>query len=268
MARSSNNTPVALSIAGSDSGAGAGVQADLLTFAALGVFGTTALTCVTAQNPDSVTAVESLPAEFVLEQILQVNRFFSPGAIKTGMLFNRPIIDAVSDFFKTCPDIPKVIDPVMVATSGATLLRDDAIAALQDRLLPRATLVTPNSDEAGVLLGRTPRDAEESREGARILAQRFGTSFLLKGGHLPGASLVDILAHPDGTHHEFTGARIAGIDTHGSGCTLSAAIAAQLALGANLETAVARARDYVVESMSRGVLVGGRRFIGHLSTAP
>ena len=142
----SEELPVALTIAGSDSGAGAGIQADLLTFAAHGVFGTTAITCLTAQNPDGVSAIEALPAPFVLEQILQVHRFFRIRALKTGMLHSAAIVTAVADFLRAKPGIPAVIDPVMVATSGAGLLRPDALAAVRENLLPRAALVTPNLD--------------------------------------------------------------------------------------------------------------------------
>jgi hydroxymethylpyrimidine/phosphomethylpyrimidine kinase len=259
--------PVALSIAGSDSGAGAGIQADLLTFAALGVFGTTALTCVTAQNPDSVTDVEALRPELVREQILQVDRFFRLGAVKTGMLFNTPIINSVAAFFQNRPNLPKVVDPVMVATSGAVLLQEDAIEALKERILPQATLVTPNADEAGVLIGDSPRGPDEARHAALELAARFGTAFLLKGGHLEGDLIVDILAFPDGACMQFASRRIINVDTHGSGCTLSAAIAARLALGDPLDKAVSNARDFLSHGLRNPVEVGSRRFIAHHAPA-
>jgi hydroxymethylpyrimidine/phosphomethylpyrimidine kinase len=255
--------PVALSIAGSDSGAGAGIQADLLSFAANGVFGTTALTCLTAQNPDGVTAIADLPVEFVREQILQVHRFFQLGAIKTGMLYSAPIIGAVADFLRSERGIPAVVDPVMVATSGALLLQPDAVAALQDQLLPLARLVTPNLDEAGVLLGKRPETAADLADAGRRLARRFGVAFLLKGGHLAGSELTDVLVTPEGVVQAFTSPRIEGVDTHGSGCTLSAAIAAQLARGALLADAVAAGRDYLRRGLEHGLAVGGRRFINH-----
>jgi len=259
-----NELPVALSIAGSDSGGGAGVQADLLTFAANGVFGTTAITCLTAQNPDGVSGVVALEPEFVAEQARQVFRFFAVRAVKTGMLFNAPIIGAVAGLLREHREIPVVVDPVMVATSGAALLQTEAVAAVSAQLLPLAALVTPNLDEAAVLLGRRPGDEAEMRAGALELAKRFGVPFLLKGGHLHGNELVDVLATPDGGLSRWAGLRIEGVDTHGSGCTLSSAIAAQLALGRALSDAVAAGRDYLRRGLERGAAVAGRTFIAHL----
>ena len=259
-----NDLPVALSIAGSDSGGGAGVQADLLTFAANGVFGTTAITCLTAQNPDGVSGVAAIEPEFVAEQARQVFRFFDVRAVKTGMLFNAPIIAAVAALLGARRGLPVVVDPVMVATSGATLLQPEAVAAVREQLLPLAALVTPNLDEAAVLLGRRPGDEAAMRAGALELARRFGVPFLLKGGHLGGTRLVDVLARPDGGTERWSGERIEGVDTHGSGCTLSSAIAAQLALGRPLLEAVAAGRDYLRRGMERGAVAGGRKFIAHL----
>lgn len=263
MKSQSANLPVALTIAGSDSGCGAGLQADLLTFAALGVFGTTAMTCATAQNPDSVAAVEALPPEFVREQILQVDRYFGVTALKTGMLFNTDIINVVAAYFQNRPEIPKVVDPVMVATSGALLLREEAIDALKDKVLPQATLITPNADEAGVLLGEAPGNADAAKDAALELAARFGTACLLKGGHLAGDLIHDTLAYADGRCEQFTSRRIHGVDTHGSGCTLSAAIAARLALGDDLRAAVIVGRDFLQHGLKHALVVAGRRFIAH-----
>ncbi len=259
-----NDLPVALSIAGSDSGGGAGVQADLLTFAANGVFGTTAISCLTAQNPDGVSGVAAMAPEFVVEQARQVFRFFRVRAVKTGMLFNAPIIAAVAALLREQRGVPVVVDPVMVATSGAALLQPEAVAAVREQLLPLAALVTPNLDEAAVLLGRRPESSAAMRVGALELAQRFGVPFLLKGGHLGGDELVDVLALPDGLSERWVGRRIEGVDTHGSGCTLSSAIAAQLALGRPLVEAVAVGREYLRRGMARGVAAGGRKFIAHL----
>ncbi len=259
-----NELPVALSIAGSDSGGGAGVQADLLTFAANGVFGTTAITCLTAQNPDGVSGVAAIAPEFVVAQARQVFRFFKVRAVKTGMLFNAPIIAAVAALLREHRGVPVVVDPVMVATSGAALLQPEAVAAVQEQLLPLAALVTPNLDEAAVLLGRRPESSAAMRVGALELAQRFRVPFLLKGGHLGGDELVDVLALPDGLSERWVGRRIEGVDTHGSGCTLSSAIAAQLALGRPLIEAVATSREYLRRGMARGVATGGRKFIAHL----
>lgn len=259
----STELPVALTIAGSDSGAGAGIQADLLTFAAHEVFGTTAVTCLTAQNPDGVTAIEVLPASFVAEQIQQVHRFFTVRALKTGMLYSADIIDVVADFLRAHREIPAVIDPVMVATSGAVLLKPEALAAVRAKLLPLATLVTPNLDEVGVLLGMKPATAAEMTRAGRELARSYGVPFLIKGGHLPGGDLTDALVGPEGEIRVFNSPRLDGIDTHGSGCTLSAAIAANLAKGRGLSDAVATARDYLLRGFKQSLTVRGRRVINH-----
>ena len=255
--------PVALTIAGSDSGGGAGIQADLLTFSAHGVFGTTAITCLTAQNPDGVTAIEVLPAPFVAEQIQQVHRYYQVRALKTGMLFSAEIIGIVAHFLATHRKIPAVIDPVMVATSGARLLKSRAIAALGEKLLPQAALVTPNLDEAGALLGVRPTTLPEMTEAGCRLAARYGVPFLVKGGHLRGPGLSDVLVTPDGTVRTYGWQRREGVDTHGSGCTLSAAIAANLAKGLALRHAVEAARLYLFHGLERSLAVGDRRFINH-----
>jgi len=257
--------PVALTIAGSDSGGGAGVQADLLTFAAHGVFGTSAVTCLTAQNPDGVTAVVALDPAFVTEQAQQVLRFFDVRVVKTGMLFSAAIVAAVAAVLRERRGLPAVIDPVMVATSGAALLQPEAVAAVREQLLPLAALVTPNLDEAAVLLGRRPANDAEMRSAAAELAQIFGVPFLLKGGHLAGDELVDWLAWPDGHTERFAGPRIPEVDTHGSGCTLASAIAAQLALGRPLAEAVAGGRGYLRRGLQRPLSLRGRRFIAHLA---
>ena len=259
----SSDLPVALTIAGSDSGGGAGIQADLLTFAAHGVFGTTAITCLTAQNPDGVTAIEALPAAFVREQIAQVHRYFRLAALKTGMLFSADVIAAVADFLRGQRTIPAVIDPVMVATSGALLLKPDALAALKDQLLPLAAVVTPNLDEVAALTGDRPETPDAMAAAGRALARTHGVPFLIKGGHLEGNNLTDVLAAPDGTTRTFSSPRVAGVDTHGSGCTLSAAIAANLAKGLALPAAVAAAHAYLQRCLQPGLQLGARRFIKH-----
>ncbi len=253
---------VALSIAGSDSGAGAGIQVDLLTFAAQGVYGTTAITCLTAQNPQGVSAVHAAPAAFVIEQCEQVCRYYAPQALKTGMLFNQGIVEAVADFIRK-NKITAVVDPVMVATSGATLLTDEAVASLKSQLIPLATLVTPNLDEAAILLGRPVKGGDQCEAEALALAQIYRVPFLLKGGHGQGQLLVDTLAWPDGRTAKFTASRIEKIDTHGSGCTLSAAITARLALGEDLLTAVKAAHTYLQKGMQNPLFVGGSNQIRH-----
>lgn len=286
MKKNNHELSVALSIAGSDSGGGAGIQADLLTFAAHGVFGTTALTALTAQNPDGVSAVHPVPASFVREQAEQVARFFKVGAAKTGMLANAEIIDAVADFFEAHREIRLVVDPVMIATSGAKLIDDAAIATLRERLIPLATLVTPNLDEAEVLLGekiawRTNANAElfEMFETAEVLAEKLGVPVLLKGGHGCGEEVSDVLAWPKamGVLNEasatfFPHKRIEGTNTHGSGCTLSAAIAANLSRAegldgnflSSLSDSVIRALAYVHDGIEKPLCVAGDRFIAHL----
>lgn len=256
--------PVALTIAGSDSGGGAGIQADLHTFQANGVFGTTAMTCLTAQNPDGVSAIEPLPPKFVLEQIEQVHRYFTIGAVKTGMLYNREIIEQVSGFLKDNPEIPAVVDPVMVATSGAVLLKENAIKMMELSLFPRARLLTPNLDEAAIFLPEKPDSPESMRHAAAQLATCIGVPVLLKGGHLEStAKVIDILATEQGELHEFEGTRIDNINTHGSGCTLSSAIAANLARRWNLIQAVGEALTYLRGGMRQPILLNGQPFISH-----
>ena len=261
----SASLPVALTIAGSDSGGGAGIQADLLTMAANGVYATSAITCLTAQNPDGVTGLFPVAPEFVVEQARQVARFFELGAIKTGMLLNVAIIEAVAAFAEEKKNTPFVLDPVMVATSGARLLEENAVEALREKLFPLASLITPNLDEAAILLGTRPAiEPEAMREDACLLAARLGRPLLLKGGHANTSNLQDVLAFPDGQSHIFKAQRQVRTDTHGSGCTLASAIAAHLALGKPLVAAVKAAHDYLQQGMRVPVQVCGQSYIAHL----
>jgi len=255
--------PVALTIATSDSGAGAGVQADLLTFAARRVFGTTVFVALTAQNPDGVSDIATLEADFIRSQFAQVADYFDVGAIKLGMLFNAEIIEVVADLLAAKPSIPVVLDPVMVATSGAVLLQPDAVASLRTRLLPRATVITPNLDEMGVLRGEVPTTVEAMEEAGKALATESGAAVVVKGGHLDATTLTDLLVMPDGTVERFTHPRIPGVNTHGSGCTLSSAIAAELAKGRPLNEAVAAALNYLHGALTSPLRVAGEAFIGH-----
>ena len=236
--------PIALTIAGSDSSGGAGIQADLKTFAALRVYGASALTAVTAQNTMGVQAVEILPAAFVLAQIDSVLSDLNVRAIKTGMLANADIVLAVVSRLKTTR-IPIVVDPVMVATSGDALLSEDAIAAVREQLLPVATLVTPNLPEAARLLAQPVAvDEAAMRTQADALVRLGCKAVLVKGGHGGGPEAVDILF--DGqTMTRLARPRVATRNTHGTGCTLSAAIAAGLAHGLALAMAVEQAKDYL-----------------------
>ena len=228
--------PVALTVAGSDSSAGAGIQADLRMFSALGVFGTTAITALTAQNPSRVTDVVGMEAGFLTAQMHAVLEAFPVAAMKTGMLWSREIISAVAELLESTPNLPCVVDPVMIATSGAKLVADEAIETYCHSLFPRAALMTPNIDEAQVLLEGQAIDAEQQGEAAEALSERYGCPVLLKGGHLAG-DLVDLLFE-DGEVYRWSNPRLDGVNTHGSGCTLSAAITAYLAHGVSLKNAV------------------------------
>lgn len=237
--------PVALTIAGSDSSAGAGLQADLKTFGALGVFGVTAVTCVVAEVPGKVGRIDAVNPANVREQIELLLASFPIGAIKTGLLFSAEVVDVVASILEErSAKVPLVVDPVMVATSGARLLQPDAVESYQRRLFPMATLVTPNIPEAAALSGRPVRDLAEMKAVGNELARRFGTRFLLKGGHLSGDRAIDLFC--DGREVlEFSAPFVAGVSTHGTGCTYSAAIAARLAQGDPLPEAIACAKEFV-----------------------
>lgn len=261
--QSSKRLPVALTIATSDSGCGAGIQADLLSFAANGVFGVTAVAAMTAQSPREVTAIHTPPPSFLTEQLLALFAYFPIAAAKTGMLFNSGLIEATADFMGG-RDCPLIVDPVMVATSGALLLESSALDALRQTLLPLAALITPNLDEVEVLTGRKPTDRNSMLDCGRELAACYNAAILMKGGHLEGDALTDILVHPDGHHVQWSDTRVQGINTHGSGCTLSAAITAGVAAGLAMEDAVCRARTYLRKTLTHSVEVSGERFAGHL----
>lgn len=255
--------PVALTIATSDSGGGAGIQADLLSMTANGAFGVTAIAALTAQSPREVTAIETLPPAFLLKQLETLFSYFQIRAAKTGMLFSAELIEAVAGFMRG-KECPLVVDPVMVATSGAVLLEPSALDALRHELFPLATLITPNLDEVEVLLGWKPAGRKEMLRSGQELSTRYGAAILMKGGHLSGDELIDILVHPDGTSREWRGQRIAAVNTHGSGCSLSASIAAGLAKGLSLDMAVSRARTYLRKTLIRTVEVSGETFAGRL----
>ena len=243
--------PVALTIAGSDSGGGAGIQADLRTFAALGCFGTTAITALTAQNLEGVSDVEGVSAELVAAQARAVGAGFDVRATKTGMLWSAETVARVAEL---APELgPLVVDPVMVATSGARLLQEDAVDAYRDSLLPRATVATPNLDEAAILLGTDAIDDLDAT--ARALADRLRCSVLLKGGHLEGDP-IDVLCH-QGQITRWQHRRVLDVNTHGSGCMLSSAVAARLAHGDDLVGACAHALEFVHTSFERPVVLAG-----------
>lgn len=243
-----------LAIAGSDSGGGAGIQADLKTFAALGAYGTSAITAVTAQNTVGVTAVLAMPADLVTAQIEAVASDIAVHATKTGMLGNAAIVEAVAAAIAEL-DLPLVVvDPVMVAKSGDRLLDADGVRALCNELLPRALVVTPNIPEAEALSGLTIRTPEDAREAARRI-HAMGPSVIVKGGHSAGDDLIDLLYH-DGVFVPLHTPRLQTRHTHGTGCTFASAVAAHLALGHALPEATARAQAYVAGAIRGGLPMG------------
>jgi hydroxymethylpyrimidine/phosphomethylpyrimidine kinase len=255
-----------LTIAGSDSGGGAGIQADLKTFTALGVFGTSAITCITTQNPDRVTGIQPVEPGMVARQMGAVCEGFPVAAAKTGMLYSAEIIEAVAEGARERGLAPLVVDPVMVATSGARLLREDAVAALCTRLFPVAVLITPNILEAEILQGGAIQSRQEQEAAARHLAAKFGIACVVKGGHLPGDEIVDVLC-VRGELQVFTAPRVRTAETHGTGCTFSAAVAALLAQGRSLEAAVQGAQEFVVRALRAAVPVGTHCPLGIASAA-
>ena len=249
---SRTDPPVALTIAGSDNSAGAGAQADLKTFSAHGVYGLTAITCIVAEVPGQVSAIQPAKPGIVAEQIRLSLGAFPVAAMKTGMLFSREIIETVCDVLeKNAQSVPLIVDPVMVATSGDALLQADAVELYKTRLFSRAVLVTPNLDEIRALLGREVRTLAEMHIAGRQLAGSFRTSWLLKGGHLRGESAVDLLFHQDGRVDEFSAPFVRGVSTHGTGCTYAAAITANLARGLALRDAVAQAKTFVTQAIGQ-----------------
>lgn len=245
----------ALTIAGSDSGGGAGIQADLKTFSALRVFGTSAITAITAQNTQAVTAVLALPPDLVAAQIDAVLTDIGADAVKTGMLANADIIRVVAQKMAEYGVTRLVVDPVMVAKSGARLLEPEAILALRTLLLPRALVITPNHGEAEVLVGRALRTDDEVRAAA-VELHALGPRFVvMKGGHRPGPEVVD-LVYDGRTFYEFRAPRLETRNTHGTGCTFASAIAAYLAHGLEPVEAVRRAKAYVHAAIAQAPAIG------------
>lgn len=255
--------PVALTIAGSDSGGGAGIQADLKTFAALGVHGASAITCITAQNPVRVYGIEPCTPAMVRQQLEAVFDQLQPQAVKTGMLFSASVIETVADFFENRKHPPIIVDPVMVSTSGVALLEPEAVEVLRRRLLPMATLVTPNIHEAEILSGAEVRSVPDMRNAARTIQKRFGCAALVKGGHLPNSKeAVDF--YQDGRWEVILSASyVQNVNTHGTGCTFSAAIAAYLARGLSLRTAVKSAKGYITDAITNSRLARRHFVLGN-----
>ena len=249
------NVPVALTIAGSDSSAGAGAQADLKTFTALGVYGLTAITCVVSETPGKVQRIQAVDVDVVADQINLLLESFPVAAVKTGMLYSAEIVAAVASALrdwntKHARAIPLIVDPVMVATSGDLLLHKDAIATYERELFPLAALVTPNLDEAATLLGEPIRDLDAMRNAGQRLVERYGVAILLKGGHLGGDNAIDLLVDARGVE-EFSAPFTRGVHTHGTGCTYSAAIAAGLARGSSLDDAVRIGKDFITAAIAQ-----------------
>jgi hydroxymethylpyrimidine/phosphomethylpyrimidine kinase len=252
-------TPVALTIAGSDSSGGAGIQADLKTFAALGVYGASAITALTAQNTKGVTGIHLVPAEFLRAQIDAVFGDLEVGAVKIGMVAQLASIEAIADALQRWSPRHVVLDPVMVATSGDRLLATEAVEALRKKLIPLATIITPNLPEAAALLDEPVATSEAAIEsqGARLLTLGC-PAVLIKGGHGEGSDSTDYLIRASGSV-ALSAPRVATQNTHGTGCSLSSAIAAELAKGAELETAVRNAKDFI----SAAIASADRFTVGH-----
>jgi hydroxymethylpyrimidine kinase/phosphomethylpyrimidine kinase len=235
---------IALTIAGSDSGGGAGLQADLKTFEAFGCFGTSVVVAVTAQNTLGVRAVHPIPANVIISQLDALDEDLPPNALKTGMLATRDLVELIAHELSARDWPDYVLDPVMVASSGDRLLDADGIIAVRDRLLPQAALVTPNLDEAELLTGLTVRTPEEMVTAGRALLDLGAGAALVKGGHLQSDIIVDVLVTRDAIER-FSRKRLATAATHGTGCTLSAAVTAELAQESSLYDAVERAINYL-----------------------
>ena len=259
---------IALTVAGSDSGGGAGIQADLKTFHQFGVFGTSVIVALTAQNTLGVDAVETVSEAMVAAQLAALAADLPPAALKTGMLADASLVRLVAKAIREHGWRPLVVDPVMVSTSGHRLLSPEAEDVVRESLLPLAALVTPNLDEAAILTGRAVHDERSMEEAGRTLLSFGAGAALVKGGHLAGEEIIDLLITPEGTR-PFRRRRIASTSTHGTGCTLSAAITAGLAQGRALEAAVADALDYVHRAIAAAPGLGaGHGPLDHTVAVP
>jgi hydroxymethylpyrimidine/phosphomethylpyrimidine kinase len=245
-----------LTIAGSDSGGGAGIQADLKTFAALGCYGMSAITALTAQNTVGVQGIHAVPASFLKAQIQSVMDDIGVDALKIGMLHEPAIVAVVAWAIDHYNIRHVVLDPVMVATSGDRLIAQETVQVLVRELFPRVTVVTPNLDEAQLLLGHPIADAQALNAAAQGLLAMGAQAVLLKGGHLLGDEVVDLLVQAKGPTRRLASSRISSRNVHGTGCTLSSAIAAHLALGHHLEESVTLARDFILNAIAQGAEVG------------
>ena len=252
--------PVCLSIAGSDSSGGAGIQADLKTFAYFKTFGVTVITAVTAQNPFEVSAIYPIPTSGIFSQFQAVTTKIKINAIKTGMLYSPDIIEGLANEFQTLPkNCPKIVDPVMVATSGSRLVKGQIKDSFQKRLAPRATLITPNIPEAEFLTGSPLSSREEMIRIAQDMSQNYQTRILIKGGHRCSTMVTDV--YIDGaTTYELKSPCVNALTTHGTGCILSSAITANLALGNDLLDALITAKAFIYHSLKNCVNIGASAF--------
>lgn len=241
-----------LTIAGSDSGGGAGIQADLKTFGALGCYGTSAITAVTAQNTLGVTGIHPIPAEIVQGQIIAVMDDIKPSAIKIGMVPSTELAIAIASILRAYPAIPVVFDPVMVSSSGHRLTETDTITALKTGLFARVQIITPNLDEAGILAGMKVNTIDDMKEAASRIIKKGCNAILVKGGHMEGTGLFDVYLDKNGLEKVFRSTAIETRNTHGTGCTLSAAIASFIAMGDGIITAISKAKVYVHQAIDHG----------------
>jgi len=263
--------PVALTIAGSDSGGGAGIQADLKTFAALGVHGASAIACLTAQNPKRVLAVEACSPKMLRQQIEAVFEELNPAAVKTGMLFSAQNISVVANFFSNSKlkikNSKLIVDPVLISTSGAKLLEPAALKVLKEKLLPLAALVTPNLDEAEILAEQKISSPEDLRSAARKIHSRYGCAVLVKGGHLKNSRMAIDVFYDGKTELLLSAPFVRGVSTHGTGCTYSAAICAALALGHGLPHAVEIGKNFITAAIADSYRIGKYFALGQLKNS-
>lgn len=243
--------PVVLSIAGSDCSGGAGIQADIKTISALGAYAASVITAVTVQNTRGVKAVHIVPAEIVQGQIEAVMEDLCPDALKIGMVSEPALVKIIAGCLLKYPHCPIVYDPVMVSTSGRKLMAEDAIQLIKEELFPLTSLITPNLDETEVLTGKKITTAEEMKEAARQLSEEYHTAVLVKGGHLEGNEMQDVL-FTDGNAYIYKEKKIESRNLHGTGCTLSSSIATYLALGLPMDQAVGKAKSYVSKAIDAG----------------
>lgn len=241
-----------LTIAGSDSGGGAGIQADLKTFSALGCYGTSAITAITVQNTLGIKAIHQIPSEIVKAQIKAVMDDIKPTAIKIGMIYSPELARTIALTLKDYPEVPIIFDPVMVSTSGYRLIESDTIAIFQQELFPLASLITPNLDEAEILAEMKIQTVDDMKQAASRISNSRCNAVLVKGGHLKGPNLVDVYLDTKGHYQIFKSVAIQTPNTHGTGCTLSAAIAAFVALGDDLPKAIEKAKQYVMQAIVTG----------------